>query len=117
MPAEVDMLRLIERVTVPYVAYYSFGENLAVVRDRVTDSASPAHAYAALARILEQDFRGIETILAGASSEEKTGTPTPSDALKRRLAPIRDKLTRRQVSILAQVEATGAITSGWCREI
>jgi hypothetical protein len=117
MPAEVDMLRLIERVTVPYVAYYSFGERLAVVRDRITDSASPAYAYAALARILEQDFQEIETVLDEALSEEKAGVPEPSNALKRRLAPIRDKLTPRQVMMLAQVEATGAVTSGWCKEV
>ncbi len=41
----------------------------------------------------------------------------PPDALKGRLASTRDKLTRRQVAILALVEAAGAVTSGWRRDV
>lgn len=56
---------LIERTKLPHVPYYSFGEDLAVVRDRHTDPEFLPHYYVAAAGIIESDFRVDPELLLG----------------------------------------------------
>ena len=52
LPKSITTERILEEITIPYVAYYSFGEKLPVIEDSLTKKESPAFYYSQIARII-----------------------------------------------------------------
>lgn len=94
---------VIERIAVPYVAYYSYGEQLAALRDSVTNPESPAYAYEGVAQILERSFRDLEEVIQGRGKSDW-------------IDPFRNRLNERQERIIQEVVDRGKVTSGWVQE-
>lgn len=99
---DTSITRVLEEITVPYFPAYSFGEEMPVLHESLTAPGNPARAYATITRILEQDFKNIESIIA---SQPVTA------AIERHEGEINE----RQRAILEHVGRTGSVTSGWCR--
>jgi MinD-like ATPase involved in chromosome partitioning or flagellar assembly len=113
LPKSISPERILEEITIPYVAYYSFGEKLPVLEDSLTKKESPAFYYSQIARIIENNFQDLVNVLG-------TGDLTNSDNSYSRLAeflkafPV--KLNDRQFAIIEHVLKQKQVTNKWCRE-
>ena len=109
LPKNLTPERILEEITIPYVAYYSFGEKLPVIEDSLTKKESPAYFYSQIAKILESNFRDVDKVLWGS----EIGLPVKLEVI---LQKYRDQLNSRQQAIMREVYSNGFVTNKWCRE-
>lgn len=64
LPTSLTPRQALERTKLPYVSFYSFGDNLAVLRDSQSDVTSLGFAFRTAARLVEQNFRDADRLLA-----------------------------------------------------
>lgn len=113
LPKFIQTERILEEITIPYVAYYSFGEKLPVIEDSLTKKESPAFFYSQIARILENDFRDLENVFGSLDVVETISFDARLNELIKSRALI---LNDRQISIVKQVQNNNQVTNKWCRE-
>jgi MinD-like ATPase involved in chromosome partitioning or flagellar assembly len=63
LPAWADPREVLERVKIPQVDYFSFGEKLAVVEQGTSDPEGIGFVCDQVARVLRDDFRGAHDVL------------------------------------------------------
>ena len=63
LPKDFSVLTILENTKLPYVPYYSFGEELAVEESSLTDSDTLGYAYNRVANLFENQFDDVLTIL------------------------------------------------------
>jgi TIR domain-containing protein len=63
LPSNASPRQALERMKIPQVDYFSFGERLAVVEDSSSDSEGMTPPYNMLADLIESDLKNVETIL------------------------------------------------------
>ncbi|SDZ75592.1 CobQ/CobB/MinD/ParA nucleotide binding domain-containing protein [Thiothrix caldifontis] len=98
---------ILEKTKLPYIPYFSFGEELAVEVAGTNDPASLGYAYLTSANLINQDFKNIDHIIS--NNEQKNSATTskstlsPKDENKLNLhdittrqALLTEKLTRLQ---------------------
>ncbi len=69
LPKQYRASQLFERVKVPYVAYFSFGENLPVLTQGTGDPESIGFAFDVVARLIEKRFSNADEVLGTALAE------------------------------------------------
>jgi len=111
LPKSITPERILEEITIPYVAYYSFGEKLPVMEDSLTKKESPAYFYSQIAKVFESNFRDVEQVLFG-----EAYTKGYDIKLKGVLQKYKDQLNNRQISMIKEVYSNGFVTNKWCRE-
>lgn len=113
LPKSVTTERILENITIPYIAYYSFGEKLPVIEDSLTKKESPAFYYSQIAMIIENNFQDLEKVLV---SGDLIKSDFPDSRLAEFLKAFPVKLNDRQFNILKQVLKQQQVTNKWCRE-
>jgi cellulose biosynthesis protein BcsQ len=68
LPASLDPRRILERTKLPYVAYFSFGEKLPVLRRDISDPESLGYALNSVAGLLEAQLGNAAAVAGGARS-------------------------------------------------
>lgn len=63
LPKGISIREVLNRIKVPQVDYFSFGERLAVVEDNSSNTEGMATPYNMLADVLASDLKNIQTIL------------------------------------------------------
>jgi hypothetical protein len=63
IPSNIPIQHIVERIKIPHVAYFSFGEKLPVLTHSVEDPESIGYAYALVASLLANDFQDSEKVL------------------------------------------------------
>jgi hypothetical protein len=113
LPKSITPERILEEITIPYVAFYSFGEKLPVIEDSLTKKESPAFYYSQIARIIENGFQNLEKILG---SGDLMKSDFSNSELEEFIRTIKLKLNDRQLEIANQVLKHHHVTNKWCRE-
>ncbi len=112
-PQNISTERILEEISIPYVAYYSFGEKLPVMEDSLTKKESPSYFYSQIAKILESNFSDLEQVLFN----DKTGEKEIIDIkLEGVLQKFQNNLNSRQQEMIIEVFKNGQLTNKWCRE-
>jgi MinD-like ATPase involved in chromosome partitioning or flagellar assembly len=88
-----------QRLKVPYVTYFSYGERLAVLEDSTTDPELPGYIYTLLAKILSSE-PSLEVIFGTANVVGKARPATAEDQ-----APDAASITSRILYALEQLNA------------
>lgn len=85
-------VQLLELMKLPYVAYFSYGEKLAALETRRTDSTSLGYAYETLASVLANEVENValllnnrDTFIETAKRRTKKGTSSIDKDTQRRL--------------------------------
>lgn len=102
LPSAVTPEEAVERLRIPYIPYWSFGERLPAIEESTNDPASLGHAYEILARLLAARLDWS----AALQGEAAAPPPTP------RRSPNEDWLTRHRTAAaegLAMAMLTGFI--------
>jgi cellulose biosynthesis protein BcsQ len=81
LPKDIDPRHMLERTKLPHIAYFGFGERLAVQLQGTTDPESLGYAYSAVARLIDSHLKDAREVVAG------TETPRASAAVEQRLEP------------------------------
>ena len=63
LPSWSQSREVMERVKIPQVDYFGFGEKLSVVEQGVTDPEGTGYVYDQIARVLKDDFRAAHEVL------------------------------------------------------
>jgi MinD-like ATPase involved in chromosome partitioning or flagellar assembly/class 3 adenylate cyclase len=63
LPVDVDTRKFLESSKIPYIAYFSFGEKLAVREQGTTDSAGLGYAYESVAGLIGNDLAFADQLL------------------------------------------------------
>ena len=63
LPSNASPRQVLERMKIPQVDYFSFGERLAVVEDSSSDSEGMTPPYNMLTDLIESDLKNVNTIL------------------------------------------------------
>lgn len=100
LPAEIPARHMLERTKLPYVAYFSFGERLAVLREGISDPESLGYALNTLAQLIETELAAAPAVvgasLAGSGSGEQTWIkPLVTMRLLGGISPRNDNFTGR----------------------
>jgi cellulose biosynthesis protein BcsQ/tetratricopeptide (TPR) repeat protein len=66
LPTGIPPRKILERTKLPYVAYFGFGEKLAVVREGVSDPESLGYALNSVAQLIETNLAAAGALTAGA---------------------------------------------------
>jgi MinD-like ATPase involved in chromosome partitioning or flagellar assembly len=112
LPKNLMPERILEEITIPYVAYYSFGEKLPVMEDSLTKKESPAYFYSQIAKIFESNFRDVEQVLFQGEGDAKEFNIKLEGILRK----YQDQLNSRQQAMIKEVYSNGFVTNKWCRE-
>lgn len=121
VPRTVPVKRLLERITLPYVPYFSYGEPLPVQSDGTTAPGSLGYALETVTRLIEGHLAGAEKIVFGdlpvrlenLDVRHEMGTPTvglddveaaPSRAVIRGGVPSRNPFFTGREAILDQLQ-------------
>lgn len=113
LPKKLTTERLLEEISIPYIAYYSFGEKLPVLEDSLTSKESPAYFYAQIAKILESGFYELEKMLNDGITSEAL---VENVRLNNLINNFKEKLNDRQQAMIREVYLNKSITNKWCRE-
>jgi hypothetical protein len=101
----VDLI--LEEVSIPYLAIYSFGEKIAVMDiNEINRKVSPAYYFNQISRILDGSF----------FSDEKPKTNT-TDVIDNLIKKYNQELNDRQVVIIREIHNNGFVKSNRIREI
>lgn len=73
LPRHVDPRIVLERTKLPYIAYFAFGEKLAVVLQGVTDPDSLGYAFNSVAEIIDTQLTDVSSVLPGITQESTRG--------------------------------------------
>ena len=65
LPKQFTPLQIIERTKIPYIPYFSFGEQLAVMTHGTSDPGGIGYAYLAAATLIGNDFRNVDAVISG----------------------------------------------------
>jgi cellulose biosynthesis protein BcsQ len=84
LPKDVDPRLVLERTKLPHIAYFGFGERLAVQLQGTSDPESLGYAYNTLARLIDSRLKDAQEVILGAE-EQRTVL-----ALAQRLEPPSD---------------------------
>jgi cellulose biosynthesis protein BcsQ len=109
LPNSITPRQALERTKLPYVSYYSFGDNLAVTRDSPSDVTSLGFAFRTAARLIEGNFRNADALLG------LTAAPFDSeDPILRFSALLQDsdRITESLVPAMARVLHYSAQSAG-----
>jgi len=82
LPSWARPHEVLERVKIPQVDYFGFGEKLAVVEQGVSDPGGMGFVYDQIARVLRDDFRGTHEVLGlrqRVSRDRRAAPKTKSD--------------------------------------
>lgn len=82
LPSEFSPRDLIERVRIPQVDYFSFGERLAVVQQGTATPQSMGFAYDRVARFLDSNFSDVHALMGRVDQD---GSHKHADVAQRRL--------------------------------
>ena len=69
LPAYVSVLNVLENTKLPYIPYFSFGEELAVEESSLTDTRTLGFAYQRIAKIFEANFQDVPEIVGIINSD------------------------------------------------
>jgi cellulose biosynthesis protein BcsQ len=69
LPSGFNPRRALERTKLPYVTYFSFGEQLPALTDSTSDPESLGYALNVISLLIEQRLENAEVILGGAAQE------------------------------------------------
>jgi cellulose biosynthesis protein BcsQ len=84
LPKDVDPRLVLERTKLPHIAYFSFGERLAVQLQGTSDPESLGYAYNTLARLIDSRLKDAQEVILGAEEQRTAVT------LAQRLEPPAD---------------------------
>ncbi len=63
LPADVPLNDFLQRIKIPYIPYFSFGERLPVIEQGVSDTAGLGYAYENLAMLITNNLEDSETFM------------------------------------------------------
>ncbi len=63
-PKNIKVNKIIERVKIPYVAFFSFGEKLPVLSGSITDPESMGYSYDFISKLIVNQFDQVEELLS-----------------------------------------------------
>jgi MinD-like ATPase involved in chromosome partitioning or flagellar assembly len=86
LPKGTTPLQAVEKTKVPYVPYFSFGENLPVLTEGTSDPEGVGYAYSTIAQLLASDFRLAGEILASQTTPT-VDVPRLLGTMRHRIAP------------------------------
>jgi cellulose biosynthesis protein BcsQ len=112
-PQNISTERILEEISIPYVAYYSFGEKLPVLEDSLTKKESPSYFYSQIAKILESNFSNLEQVIFNDKIAEKEIIDIKLEGV---LQKFQNNLNSRQQEMIIEVFKNGQLTNKWCRE-
>lgn len=64
LPADVSLNDFLQRVKIPYIPYFSFGERLPVIEQGMSDSAGLGYAYESLAMLIARQVDEVDEFMA-----------------------------------------------------
>ena len=67
LPVSIPVRRVLERTKLPYVAYFSFGEKLAVMRQGISDPESLGYALNSITRLIDSHLTAAAAVTDGAT--------------------------------------------------
>ena len=76
LPVDVSPRKVLERTKLPHVAYFSFGEKLAVLHQGISDPESLGYALNSVCRLIESQLTDATAVALGVNSPS-TGDSTP----------------------------------------
>jgi cellulose biosynthesis protein BcsQ len=68
LPGSVPPRRILERTKLPYVAYFSYGEKLPVLRDDISDPESLGYALRSVAQLIDSHLADAVAVASGRAS-------------------------------------------------
>jgi cellulose biosynthesis protein BcsQ len=85
LPRHVDPRIILEWTKLPYVAYFGFGEKLAVILQGVTDPDSLGYAFNSVEKLIDTQLADVSSVLPSVAQESTYGSPLvrlepPSDS-------------------------------------
>ena len=82
VPKSIQARRVLERTKLPYIAFFSFGENLPAVTEGTSDPEGLGYAYLSAASLIAGDFQSVDRLIRfGPEFEAETSVvPEPTDA-------------------------------------
>lgn len=63
LPADVSLNDFLQRIKIPYIPYFSFGERLPVIEQGMSDTAGLGYAYESLAILITNNLEDSETFM------------------------------------------------------
>jgi MinD-like ATPase involved in chromosome partitioning or flagellar assembly len=115
LPRGTNYMRVVERMRVPHVPFYSFGEKLPVLEQSLTDPEGMGQVYALVARLFEDDFQDADLTLLGERADPKARQVTEdlielAEELDERIST-RLRLGRLVEGTARMLVALGAVSS------
>lgn len=80
LPKGIEHRAVIEAVKIPQVAYFGFGERLAVVEQGTTDPQGMGFVYDKVASFLASDFKKVDVLVGEQRVQEAAAAQSPSSA-------------------------------------
>jgi MinD-like ATPase involved in chromosome partitioning or flagellar assembly len=83
LPKQYQPIQMLERVKIPYVPYFSFGENMPVLTHGISDPESIGFSLDLAARLIASRFGSVDGVLSGDASHDTIEKLALSDAVAR----------------------------------
>jgi MinD-like ATPase involved in chromosome partitioning or flagellar assembly len=78
LPKGISPRDVIEAVKIPQVAYFGFGERLAVIEQGISDPQGMGFVYDKVASFIASDFTKVDALVGEQKVQEAASEPTPS---------------------------------------
>jgi len=101
LPKSIAPRQILERTKLPYVAYFSFGERLAVLRQGLSDPESLGYALNSIAQLIQTHLANVAIIALGVASA--TGQET-TGAIGAAVEPLEIVQTSASADVIGSVE-------------
>ncbi|RKZ79470.1 MAG: hypothetical protein DRR19_24930, partial [Candidatus Parabeggiatoa sp. nov. 1] len=74
LPSSIDLVKFIEKTYIPYVPYFSFGENLPVLEKDADDPRGLGYAYKIIAALIAHELNSVEQLMDSPSEFVKAAS-------------------------------------------